>query len=282
MARYGYSFVSDKGFIAFAHDLNEGAWKSISIEKYDVPDRMPSLSLVEAPRPVVWKLRAMWAIASLRDILGGASAEVLAQLDGDWDSAQRKLYHHLGSASEEKDAGKRAAVERLRGALLRGGGTGQTTLAYDDEVDFGRQQIALVRSEPLAADAKKVGLATIIKQIDEATEALAKGLGRGPGQKRSAPRSTRLREALTECSTAFNWIHQDLVWTAEHTPPGPARTLLDELLAPFAALLSRLPASGAAAKGGELGPHEEDEDSGAAGGAGAAASAEGGSEGPPA
>lgn len=265
MARYGYSFVSDKGFVAFAHDLNEGAWKEVSIKKYDVPDRIPSLSLLEAPRPVVWKLRATWAIATLREILGGTSAEALAQLDADWDSAQRKLYYQLGSASEEKDGGKREAAERLRGALLKGGGTAQTTLSYDDEVDFGRQQLALVRNAPLAGDAKKAGLAAVIKQIEEATEALAKALGRSPGQKRSAPRSIRLREALTECSAAFNWIHQDLVWTAEHTPPGPSRTQMDNLLAPFTALLSRFPPA-PGVKGGEAGaPGEEEADAGAAG-----------------
>jgi hypothetical protein len=257
MARFGYSFVSDKGFVAFAHDLNEGAWKDISIKKYDVPDRMPALSLLEAPRPVVWKLRATWAIAALREILGGASEEALAQLDSDWDSAQRKLYYHLGGASEDKDSGKREAAERLRGALLRGSGTAQTTLGYDDEVDFGRHQLAILRSDPLAVDAKKVGLAAVVKQIEESTEALAKALGRGPGQKRSSPRSIRLREALTECSAAFNWIHQDLAWTAEHTPPGPARSQLDNLLAPFTALLSRFPPT-SGAKGGAAGGEEAD------------------------
>jgi hypothetical protein len=94
-----------------------------------------------------------------------------------------------------------------------------------------------------------VGLAAVVKQIEETTEALAKALGRGPGQKRSSPRSIRLREALTECSAAFNWIHQDLAWTAEHTPPGASRTQLDNLLAPFTALLSRFPPT-SGAKGG--------------------------------
>ncbi|HLM76677.1 MAG TPA: hypothetical protein VK459_28445 [Polyangiaceae bacterium] len=267
MTRYGYSFVSDKGFVAFAHDLSEGAWKDISITKYDVPDRMPALSLLEAPRPVVWKLRATWAIATLREILGGASEEALAQLDGDWDSAQRKLYYHLGGASEDKDTGKRGAAERLRGALLRGGGTAQTTMGYDDEVDFGRHQLAILKGDPLAADAKKVGLAAVVKQIEESTEALAKALGRGPGQKRSSPRSIRLREALTECSAAFNWIHQDLAWTAEHTPPGAARTQIDNLLAPLTALLSRFPPT-SGAKGGAT---AEDEEVDAAAGGGEAA-----------
>jgi hypothetical protein len=75
MTRYGYSYVSDKGFVAFAHDLNEGAWKDVSIKKYDVSDRMPALSLLEAPRPVVWKLRATWAIATLRELLGKCSID---------------------------------------------------------------------------------------------------------------------------------------------------------------------------------------------------------------
>ncbi len=56
MGSWGYGFVTDKGFSAFAADLNEGAWKEISIKKYDVPDRVPKELVFEAPRPVVWKL----------------------------------------------------------------------------------------------------------------------------------------------------------------------------------------------------------------------------------
>ena len=42
MASYGYSFVTDKAFSAFARDLEQGAWKSVSIDKYDVPNRVPA------------------------------------------------------------------------------------------------------------------------------------------------------------------------------------------------------------------------------------------------
>jgi len=148
----------------------------------------------------------------------------------------------------------------------------QTTMGYDDEVDFGRHQLAILKGDQLAADAKKVGLASVVKQIEETTEALAKALGRGPGQKRSSPRSIRLREALTECSAAFNWIHQDLAWTAEHTPPGSARAQLDNLLAPFTALLSRFPPT-AVEKGGAA--SEEEVDAAAGGGDGATAGEQG-------
>lgn len=248
MARYGYSFVSDKGFISFLRDLSEGEWKDVNLKKYDAADQMPTASLLEAPRPVVWKLRARWAIGTLGDVLGAASAEVLASLDTSWDSTQRRAYHILGAASEDSDPAKREAAGRLRSVLLAGNGTAQITFSYDDEVDFGRNQILLTESGGLADDAKKIGIAALLKEIETTTEALAKGLGRGPGQKRAGPRSVRLRDALAACSASFNAIHEEMEWMAEHTPAGAARKLLEDLRAPFEALLSRFPPPASAAK----------------------------------
>lgn len=259
MAGFGYSYVTEKGFISFLRDLSQGAWKEVVIKKWDAPDHTPTTSLLEAPRPVVWKLRATWGIRALSEVLGGASAEVLAGLDAEWDSVQRKLHFQLGAAGEDSDSATREAALRLRSVLLAGNGTAQTGYSYDDEVDFGWQQLELAGKGALADDAKKLGLAPILKQVESTTSALATGLGRSAGQKRAAARSIRLREALAACTSAFNAIHDDIVWHAEHTPAGDTRKYLDELREPFEALLSRFPpAATAKAEGQAEKPGEAD------------------------
>ncbi len=240
MARYGYSFVTDKGFSAFARELDAGAWKVIEVEKYDVPDRMPKASLLDAPRPVTWKLRLVWSIRDLDEALG-VSPEALGLIDTEWDASQRALHLFLASETEQKDPERKAAAERLRGSLLAGAGTEQTTYGYEEEVDFGYQQIARSKKAPLEADVQKVGLGPYLARVEEATNALAKGIGREPGKKRAAP-SKRLREALGVCSTAWNAVHEDLDFCFEHARPGKEREMLDALRAPFLALLERYPA----------------------------------------
>jgi hypothetical protein len=239
--RYGYSYVTDKGFGAFAHDLSEGAWKDVAIKKYDAPDQMPAAPLLEAPRPVAWKLRALWGIGRLNEAIGGSPTEVLQKLDAEWDSSQRALNLFLGAAVEHPDQAHREAGLRLRKALLSGEGTAQTILSLDAEVDFGRHQMMITATKPLADDVKKVGIAAHLKRIGEATEALATGIGRSPGQSRAAAPSKRLREAMAGCTTAFNAIHDELSWLIEHTPAGDDRAHLEALHAPFLALLDRYP-----------------------------------------
>ncbi|WP_437925967.1 hypothetical protein WMF37_44075 [Sorangium sp. So ce291] len=254
MAAYGYSFVTDKAFSAFARDLDQGAWKSVSIAKYDVPNRVPTALLLEAPKPVIWKVRALWSIAALDEALGVASAAALAELDTEWDASQRALHLFLASAAESKDPAQRDAAVRLRGALLAGAGTEQTRYTYDAEVDYGWHQVAVAGKAPLAADVKKVGAGPHLERVEEATEALAKGLGRSSGQKRAVARSKRIREAVVACTQAFNAIHDDIGWLIEHTPSGKHRELLEALHAPFLALLERSPQRGSAAAA----PKEED------------------------
>jgi hypothetical protein len=243
MARYGYGYVTDKGFASFARELSEGAWKDVLIKKHDTEAEPPIAkgSLKEAALPVVWKLRATWEVRALLRAMGTATADDLVKLDGEWDSSQRALNLALLSEAEHKDVEHREAAERLRTALLMGGGTGQTQLSYEKEVDFGTAQTDLASKAPLSADVKKVGIAAHLKRVREATEALAVGLGRTPGQTRAASRARRIRDALAACAAAFNAIHEELGWIIEHAAPGPDRQELEALHAPFLALLDRYP-----------------------------------------
>lgn len=241
MTRYGFGHIPEKGYISFQHELEQGAWKDIAIASLPARAQLMSGTLLfETSRPQVWKLRAYWTIEALKEALG-ISSNALDPLDADWDRHQRRLNFTLGAAAEDPDPAKSAAAERLRAALLLGNGTAQTNLGYDGEVDFGRQQFALTTQGPLASDSQLLGIGGLIQQISQATEALANGLGRSAGDKRSAGRATRIREALSACTGAFNAIYDEITWFLEHTEPGPAHDQLAALRAPFAALLDRYP-----------------------------------------
>ncbi|WP_437769772.1 hypothetical protein ACSRUE_41980 [Sorangium sp. KYC3313] len=246
MAAYGYSHVPDRGFHAFIGDLEEGAWKEISIDKYDAPDQVAPL-LLEAPRPVAWKLRARWSIARLDEVLAVASDDVLRSLDAAWDSAQRAFDYTVAAAEEHEDAAVRTAATRVRRAMLKGGGTGQTTLTYGAEVDFGRSQLEAAKNKRMEADLKKIGALPHLKRIEAATDALAKAMGRGAVEGRPGARSTRLREAMGVCVNAFNTIHDEMVWLLEHLPAGKKREQVEALHRPFLELLKRYPPPAASA-----------------------------------
>ncbi len=235
MAGLGYGNVNDRAFVAFADELEEGAWKDVVTKKYEEPGKESAAALLAAPQPVVWKLRLRFGIGAVIAALG---APALASLDNAWDASQRRLFHRIATGMDDKDRAVRDAADRLAARLLLGTGTAQTQLDYDGEVDFGRNQIALTQSGALAADVKKVKLDDALADVKKATEDLADGLGRSGGAKRKAP-SKVLREAVAECAASFNAIHEQLGWFIRRTAKGAERDTLTALLAPLEALLSR-------------------------------------------
>ncbi len=234
---FGYANVADQGFVSFDKELNETPWASIATKKYDDAVKDSPAALREAPMQVVWKIRLRRGIARVLAALG---AQSIAELDAAWDGAQRRLQLRIDLAANSEDAAIRAAAERLRPQLLAGAsGTAQTTWTFDDEIDFGRTQLARTQAgQPLAADVKKLKLDDELADIEKKTEALAQGLGRGSGEKRRTP-SKQVRAAMADCVGAFNAVHNDLVWLRDETSSGPDRDLLTALLAPLEALLSR-------------------------------------------
>jgi hypothetical protein len=83
-------------------------------------------------------------------------------------------------------------------------------------------------------------LRAVLEDVKSKTNALAVGLGHGDN-KAAAPRARRIRDALVECRKTFNRVHEDIVFHRAHTPQGKEADLLDQLLAPFSALLDRYP-----------------------------------------
>ncbi len=252
MAGFGYGSVPDRAFVSFEHDLDEDAWKEINTKKYEEAAKDNAAALLSAPLPVTWKLRLRFGIAGVLYALGATS---LAALDAAWDAAQRRLFHRIAVHVDDEDRAARDCADRLQAQLLMGTGTGQTQLDFEAEVDFGRNQIALTQEGgALAADAKKLKLGDVLAEVEKTTEALAKGLGRGSGDKRRTP-SRHLREALAECVAAFNAVHESIAWFWAHTPPGAERDQLAALLAPLDRLLERhAPGAPAPAKEPEAKP----------------------------
>jgi hypothetical protein len=246
MAGNGYGNVVDTGFLSFAGALEEGAWKDISIKKHDSEEMLASTPLVTTPVAVKWKLTSAWGI---RALVAAMSVGNTADLDKEWDAAQRAFAAGVASEEDHQDPAYRAAAGRIRTALLSGAGTIQTQSDLDKEVDFGQKQLLLAEQKDLAADLKLTGLGPRLERIRAATLALGKGIGREPGKNRAPARSLRIRDALRECSGAFNLVHDDLVWAIAHTPSGPERDKLEKMLEPFQALLDRYPASPGATAG---------------------------------
>lgn len=233
----GYSAVTDSGFIGFAADLQRGAWGDIHTKKWEGGAEESAAALLEAPTLVTLKLLLRGSIGRLLVALGATS---LIELDAAWDSSERRLFHRIAEARDSEDPSVRSAADRLAAGLLPpSGGTEHTNYDLDSEVDFGQKQIALTsEGGPLHADMKKTKLESALADVKKTTEALAKGVGRLVGEKRKS-RSVKVREALSDCVTSFNAVHETLHQLASNTPKGPGRDQITSLLEPLDQLLSR-------------------------------------------
>lgn len=242
MAGKGYSNVDDKGFVSALEAFEEGAWKEITIKKHDSDDMIALSAVASLPIAVGWKLSGLWGI---RGLVAAMSVGNNIALDNEWDASQRSFAAGVASEEDHKDPAHRAAAGRIRTALLDGAGTSQTQLDLDGEFEFGKKQLRLAEEKPLAADLKLTGLLPKLERIREATVALGNGIGREPGKNRAKPRSQRIRDALQECSAAFNGIHDGLLRAIAHSASGPDRDKLEKMLEPLQALLDRSPGTAA-------------------------------------
>ena len=233
----GYGAVTDSGFIGFASDLQRGAWGEIATKKWEGSAEDSTASLLGAPGEVMMKLLLRGTIGRLLVALGATS---LVELDSAWDASQRRLFHRIAEARDSEDPAVRSAADRLAAGLLPpSGGTEHTNYDLDAEVDFGEKQVALCSDGgPLYADMKKTKLEGALADVKKTTEALGKGVGRDLGQKRKS-RSIKVREALSECVTAFNAVHETLHLLAAGTPKGPGRDRITSLVEPLDQLLAR-------------------------------------------
>lgn len=233
--------VHPEGFLGFAEELEQGEWASIDIAPLEGPKQTALAPLCNAPTAVGWKLALKWSIAAAAEARDGAGSA--KDLDRAWDGKQKQLSALITAAANDTDPLKSAAAGRLHKLLLRGAGTQQTKLAYQQEVDFGKQQILAAANSEAAADVALLGLGPVIAEIAAATQKLGAAIGHGEGSDRP---SERFRAAIAECASVFASVSGRILWIANNGQPGQDRQRAAHLLAPLEALVARYPAAATA------------------------------------
>jgi hypothetical protein len=234
---YGFGSLSQHVIAGLRESLDQGAWAAIKTARFDRDDEAPP-GLLDAPRPVAWKLQLQWPLGRLITALApGASTD--AQ-DQSWDRVQRRFAAKVNAAENEDDPSLVAAAKRVRGAMLLGDGTGQTQLPQDGEVSFGRMQLRLAKEDALAQDLATLGLDGVIGDVRKSTEALAKALGMTDGERRASSPSDRIRVAMSECVQALNDVTRSMDWHLAHLPEGEAHAQVTALRATLSQLLDQV------------------------------------------
>ncbi|MBI5517304.1 MAG: hypothetical protein HY909_26260 [Deltaproteobacteria bacterium] len=235
---YGYGRIPEEGFLAFRKELTEGWWGEIPVPDKEAGKHTATM-LLGLPADTRWKMRLAKAIGLLAAAAASGPAVKVDVLDQHWDSSQRKLDLEIQLLGESDDPHARALADRLSTTLLAGDGRAQTQLAYDKEVDFGRRQVELGRTEPLGQDLRAAGLEKLLREIEIRTEALAEGIGRGGEGGRPSARWLRVRDALRGCANAFNAVHDALDYDLDQAADGPDRGRLLMLRAALEQFLER-------------------------------------------
>lgn len=233
MSQPSFAYVPHSGFAAFGATLSTSPWSLVDTSAYNDPAK----PLWDAPLLVAVKIRVSRAVHGvLVASMGAGSARTCDQT---WDGCQKRLNHGIGIHLASADTTKRDAAMRLKSMLLLGAGEGQTRLRYQEEVDFGRKQIALVASGQGAADVALLGLASTMNEIQVATEALAQAIGHG--ETVAAPHARRIK-ATASCVLTFGWAAEYLDWMVSQAGPGDERALAMSLLDSLQELAARYPA----------------------------------------
>jgi hypothetical protein len=251
MANYGFSYVAGQGYLSFAKALTEGEWKAISISGFEAPptERLP-VSLLAAPKQVVWKARLLRSTDALNAVLQKNVGQAPSLVDPRWDAAQTQLRSLIVAGVKDEDPLVQAAGERLFRSLLLGeSGLGQNQLVYQLEVDHAVMQLTLARGA-LSADVQLLGLERCINRIERVNKELSDALGRAPGQtsQLASDRNELLRQTLVATNETFNAVLSDIDWyleniTTEDIEPlralrEPLQALLDRYSPPRAARTS--------------------------------------------
>ncbi len=236
MADVSFAYVPAEGFTAFSAELSSGAWGSIDVSSYVGVDGRAAKPLGDAPAFVVLKLQLRWPIGDMVRATSGAGTA--KSCDDDWDGTQKLLNSMLTVGLASKDPVQRAAAGRLHKILVLGDGEKQTQLKYQQEVDFGRQQVRLMAESQHAADVALLGLESVIADIVKTTNALASAIGHGVTGLTPAKRK---RAVTAACMNAFGAVAQQLEWVAEFGMDGADRQKAITLRATLVELATRYP-----------------------------------------
>jgi hypothetical protein len=241
MPNHGYYRVSQEGFSTLPQQLKEDLWGALDISSYEkAPEQ------IDIPVLPLLKMRLLQKSNALLQAIS-TSSDALTKLDIRWDFPQRKLASRIKEAEDEEDPHLQEAGARLRKALLKGNGTAQTQLSFDEEVKFGKMQVALSRAPKkegqttptIAEDLKTISVEALIEDIERRTQELEAGLAQVPEEARSTSRFARIKLAMSEMIDELNHSHDELIRQIEAATTPDTKDRLSKLLN---ALQSLIPA----------------------------------------
>lgn len=236
MAEVTFAYVPIEGFAAFDVELSSGAWGAVEISPYLGADGRAVQPLGTAPVFIALKIQLFQPIANVVRAMSGAGTAKLC--DNAWDGTQKLLHNTIAVGLASRDAAKRAAAERLQKLLLLGDGEKQTQLTYQQEVDFGRNQIRIMTESPHAADVTLLGLQPVVTELAATTNALAQAIGHG---ETGLPPAKRKRAATAACVAAFGAVARQLEWLTESGMEGVDRQMAVTLHDALVELAMRYP-----------------------------------------
>jgi len=237
MADVSFAHVPAEGFTAFSVQLDNDEWGSIDVSTYLGADGRPVKSLGSAPALVLLKVNVLMAVTGVVRVVqstGGAKG-----FDELWGNVQKRFSGLIAVARASLNPQEKAAANRLYTTLLLGkSGEGQTRLAYQQEVDFGRKQMRLAEEAQSASDIALLGLGSMMASIASSTEDLAAAIAHGPAE--LAPARQR-KAAVNHCVHVFGTVYRALDWLAEFGETTDQKKAL-ALRASFDDLIARYPA----------------------------------------
>jgi len=223
MADVSFAHVSAEGFTAFSAQLDNDPWSAIDVSTYLGAKGRLCKPIGSAPVLVLLKVQLLLAVSDVVTVVQSTSGA--KGYDDAWDRAQRRLAGLIAVARMSANAPEREAADRLHNSLLLGkNGDRQTKLAYQHEVDFGRNQMRLAADSQNAADIAVLGLGTVIAHIAGATEDLAAAVGQGRAD--LAP-SLQRKAIVAKCVQVFGTVYRTLAWMAEFGDADDRQQALD-------------------------------------------------------
>jgi hypothetical protein len=245
MPNHGYYRASQETLSTISQTLEGKPWGEIDIAAFLKANdelEIPVLSLLK--RRMVQKGTALLQAISV-------SSEELSTLDSRWDSPQRKLSSRIREAESDEDQALNDAAARLRTALLKGQGTAQTQLPYEEEIKFGKMQVGLARAPKkegqttptIAEDLETIGATPLIADIEKRTQEFEAALAQVPPEARNASRSARIKLATTDLVDELSHSHDELQRQIEAANAPETKDRLTKLLAVLQNLIPAPPSS---------------------------------------
>ncbi len=239
MSQVSYGHTTEEGFLSLLDALKQGDWGAIPIPDNPSPQDILALGVV-----AMCKLQLMSVLLAMRRLLHPRPEDAAEVFDQAWDRVQRAYNADITALENHKDPQTRTDGSTLRAASLKGQGTGQTTMRYEAEVQWGLAQVEKANEESLKAIIDRHNLQARIDEIEATTRALAQAIGWDLASHTRLRRALQKRFALQRCAQVCVSVHNHLQNTLDLLPSlSPEAHNLRSLLAPLQKLQADRPAS---------------------------------------